>query len=347
MKGGIATLTQDLCRLAARRWPVAVFLTGLVQQPLQYAENITVVALGDRAAPETVFQSLKKQGITRVLFNHLQCAPLPLILKCRRAGIRMWTYVHGADVNLRGKVRFGVKTWVSRQLVFRLQCGTVVNSHFTRDIFSRKCPGVRAAIIHPGVWLDHNVAVSETRSRTGVVALGRLVRRKGFEVLLEAFQKVGPGTLTVIGDGPEREFLRSRAAELGIASRVRFLTGLTNEEVFRELASHRVFCLLPRRLSGGDVEGFGIVFVEAAAAGLPVVAGRSGGVPDAVNDGVNGFLVDPENPQEVADRLIQLLTDDALCEQMSRGSVRWAERFDWHRRDPEKEFEFLLNPPGR
>lgn len=346
MNGGIATLTEDLCRLAARRWPVTVFLTGPVQQPLQYAENIRVVALGDRAAPGKIFQALEKQGVTQVLFNHFQCAPLPLVLKCRRAGIRMWTYVHGADVNMRGETRFGVKTWVSRQLVFRLQCSALVNSQSTRDIFCRRFPGVQASIIHPGVWRDRSVPVSETRSRTGVVALGRLVRRKGFDVLLEAFQKVRSGTLTIIGDGPDREFLKSRTAELGIASRVRFRTGLTNEEVLRELDSHRVFCLLPRMLSGGDVEGFGIVFIEAAAAGLPVVAGRSGGVPDAVNDGVNGFLVDPENPQAATDRLMQLLTDDALCEQMSRASAEWAERFDWNRRDPEKEFKFLLKQTG-
>lgn len=345
-KGGVATFTEDLCRLAARRWPVTVFLTGFVQQPLQYDENIRVVALGDHADPETVFQALEEMGITHVLFNHILCAPLPLILKCRRAGIPMWTNIHGAYVNTRGKVRFGIKRWVFHQLVFRLQCGAVANSHFTRSSFFRKLPGVPMPIIHPGVWQDRYVPVLETRRRSGVVALGRLVRRKGFDILLEAFQKVRSDTLTVIGNGPDLEFLKSKAAELRIASRVRFVTGLTHEEDLRELASHRVFGLLPKLLPGGDAEGFGIVFIEAAAAGLPVVAGRSGGVLDAVNDGVNGFLVDPGNPQEAADRLIQLLTDDTLCEQMSRASLKWAEKFDWNRRDPEKEFGFLLKQPG-
>lgn len=342
MRGGIATLSDDLARFASRECPVVVFLTGPAQEKIRYQENITVIPLGERASPEAVFQALEKNGITHVLFNHFLCAPLPLVWKCRRAGLQMWTYVHGADVNMRFKNRFAVKTAVVRQLIFRLQNGVLVNSRSTQRIFSRKFLGVKSRLIHPGIWLSSEAVERRRSCGTGIVTLGRLVRRKGFDVLLEAVRNLKRDVkVTIIGDGPDREFLRAEAIRLGISEQVRFLRGLSNEEVVSELLSHRVFCLLPRVLSEGDIEGFGIVFLEAAVSGLPVVAGRSGGVPDAVNDGINGFLVDPEDPLSVAERLDLLLTDDNLCRQMGSESLAWVKKFDWNRRNSNKEFSFL------
>lgn len=344
MRGGIGTLTEDLARFASRKWPVMVFLTGPAQATIEYSEDIEVVPLGDQATPLLVFQTLKQHGITHVLFNHRLSASVSLVCRCWLVGIRMWIYVHGADVNLGSYAHLGLKDRLRRRLIFGLQQGVVVNSRSTRKILIRRFWRGKTNILHPGIALSAESPPKRAGLKTGdVVALGRLVRRKGFDVLLETIRRMGDEvSLTIIGNGPDRDFLKAETERLGMPGRVRFLQGLSNEEVHEELCAHKVFCLLPRVLLDGDVEGFGIVFLEAASLGLPVVAGNSGGVPDAVNDGVNGFLVDPENPDEIADKLNLLFQDDKLYEKMSRASLEWAKKFDWNRRNPEEEFRFLL-----
>jgi phosphatidyl-myo-inositol dimannoside synthase len=340
IKGGIATLTEDLARFAARRWPVCVFLIGPVQEVIQYDENIKVIPLGDLASPKKLYSALRQSRITHVLFNHQLCASFPVVIKCKSAGIRTYTYVHGKDINMDLKRRLGIRTRLRRFLTFKLQNGVLANSHSTQQIFNMGMRGVKLRIVHPGIWLLKEQQVLKQK-RGDVIAIGRLVRRKGFDVLLEALACTDKSvTLTIIGDGPDREFLQNYAGRLGVQSRVRFLRGISNEKVQEELQSHRVFCLLPRVLPSGDVEGFGIVFTEAAAAGLPVVAGNSGGVPDAINDGVNGFLINPEDPKQAAQKLRLLLTDAELYDHMSKESHQWAKKFDWNQRNPERELCF-------
>jgi phosphatidylinositol alpha-1,6-mannosyltransferase len=117
---------------------------------------------------------------------------------------------------------------------------------------------------------------------------------------------------------------------------------LDDRRVAAETARHKVFCQLPRSLSDGDVEGFGIVFLEAAAQGIPVVAGASGGVLDAVDDGKNGFLVDPEDVEGITDKLQSLIENEALNEKMAKQSLNWASRFYWGKRDLAREAGFLV-----
>ena len=135
----------------------------------------------------------------------------------------------------------------------------------------------------------------------------------------------------LVGYGPYREDLERAASELGIASHVLFAGKVPHEELLDYFAVSDVF-VMPSHVNEAqcDVEGFGIVFLEANACGKPVVGGRSGGIPDAIVEGETGLLVDPLSPQAVADALGRLLDDPALARRLGeQGRTRALQDFAW------------------
>jgi phosphatidylinositol alpha-1,6-mannosyltransferase len=136
---------------------------------------------------------------------------------------------------------------------------------------------------------------------------------KGLDTLLQAWpqvrRRVGRAELVVAGDGPDRRRLESMVESLGVADAVRFAGRVTEDELARLYGSAAVFALPARTKLGPDPlgEGFGLVFLEAAAAGLPVVAGDAGPAPEVVANGETGILVDPDNEGAVADAIVGLL----------------------------------------
>jgi phosphatidylinositol alpha-1,6-mannosyltransferase len=169
--------------------------------------------------------------------------------------------------------------------------------------------------------------------RPVIVCVSRLVPRKGQDTLIHALplvrHRVRDAVLLLVGAGRYREELETLAASLGVADSVVFTGGVPHAELPAHYAAGDVFAMPCRTRRGGlDVEGLGIVFLEASATGLPVVVGDSGGSPDAVRDGETGFLVDGRSVGMVADRLIQLLVDDRLRRRMGAAGRAWVER-DW------------------
>ena len=145
-----------------------------------------------------------------------------------------------------------------------------------------------------------------------IVCLGRLVPRKGQDKLVEALALLSSefprAELTLIGSGRLARARRARARRLGVADRVRLTGALPDEQVREWLRAADVFASPCRsRWAGLEVEGYGIVFAEAALMGLPVVAGRSGGAPEAVADGESGLVVDGASAAQVAQALAHLL----------------------------------------
>jgi phosphatidyl-myo-inositol dimannoside synthase len=134
----------------------------------------------------------------------------------------------------------------------------------------------------------------------------------------------------MVGDGPLRPGLREAAARAGLGDCVLFPGAVDDRALEHYLSSAHVFCLLSRAPAGEAAgEGFGIAFIEAAAHGLPAVAGRAGGAVDAVRDGVTGLLVDPEDPAAAALALERLLTDAALSESLAGAGVARARELAW------------------
>lgn len=215
-------------------------------------------------------------------------------------------------------------------------------SDYLADLI-RQASGRREGIrlLYAGVdikLLDGQPEPAAARTRFGlgtgplVLSLGRLVPRKGFDMALEAVALLRddfPGlTFVVGGSGPDEDRLREMTSRLGIQQTVRFVGYVPQEDLLMWYAACDVFTMPSRE--DDDVEGFGIVYLEANAAGKPVVAGRSGGVPDAVADGENGLLVAPESPDEIASAIRALLRDPERRRRMGEnGRERIRLRFNW------------------
>ena len=260
------------------------------------------------------------------------------------AMIARWTggapyvvFCHGLDVKL------AAGHW-RRRLLFRLVCRNAklvaANSEATAKEIRRLVPNLKIITLTPGVRRLTGMSRRDARSRLGiaeheevVLAVARLIPRKGVDVLLEATERLPNRenlTVAVVGDGPERAKLEQMAEHL--KHRVRFVPEAPDEDVGLWYASADVFCL-PLREHASDMEGFGIVYLEAAIHGLPVIAGRSGGAAEAVMDGITGILVKPNDPEDVAQALERLLHDPSLRERMGQAGRERAERdFRWEDR---------------
>jgi len=197
-------------------------------------------------------------------------------------------------------------------------------------------PAVDPAEYHPGV------DGSAVRARHGigaqdpvVVCVSRLVERKGQDRLVDALGEVRrqvPGTrLLVVGGGPHRDALERRARAAGVADAVTFTGMVAEEDLPAHFAAGDVFAMPCRERHGGrEVEAFGIVFIQAQAVGVPVVAGAIGGVPDTLVDGTTGLLVDGDDVPAVASALVGLLADPPRRARMGvAGAARVAEDFTW------------------
>jgi phosphatidylinositol alpha-1,6-mannosyltransferase len=163
--------------------------------------------------------------------------------------------------------------------------------------------------------------------------VSRLVARKGQDSLIAALPEIRrqvPGAaLLLVGDGPYGDRLRRLAADLDVAEHVVFTGPVRWDELPAHHAVGDVFALPCRtRGRGLDVEGLGIVLLEAAAAGLPVVAGRSGGAPETVRPGQTGEVVDGRDVTELADTLAGLLSDPDRAQEMGAAGRDWMSR-EW------------------
>lgn len=190
--------------------------------------------------------------------------------------------------------------------------------------------GVDTAVFRPGAGGDEVRRRHGLSDRPVVVCVSRLVPRKGQDVLVRALPELRrrvPGTaLLVVGGGPDQPRLQRLAAEHDVADDV----VLTGSVPWQELPAHYdagdVFAMPCRtRRAGLEVEGLGIVFLEASATGLPVVAGRSGGSPDAVLDGETGHVVDGRSVAQVTDALADLLRDPVRARAMGEAGRGWVE----------------------
>jgi phosphatidylinositol alpha-1,6-mannosyltransferase len=166
-----------------------------------------------------------------------------------------------------------------------------------------------------------------------VLSVGRLQRRKGFDTVIRALPALAAQGLAVryalIGIGEDREYLLGLAREAGVADRVHLLGHVDPADLPRWYNACDVFVMANRAIDG-DNEGFGIVFLEAAACGKPVIAGRDGGTGAAVEDGVTGLRVDGGALDAVANAIAAILRDDRIAKTMGdRAHGRALRQFSW------------------
>ena len=267
-------------------------------------------------------------------------------LACRFfGGVPYSVYVYGADM-----LEFYRRPlWGSvLRRVLRRADAVFAISRYTAEIAGR-C-GVaqdRLELVPPALDLrrfDAETRGAAWRRRHGLgegpvlFSLSRLVERKGQDTVIRALASLRrrwPDLRYVIGGaGPYRGALEDLARSCGVEEAVDFVGFVPEEELPSAMAAADVFVMVSRQLDAvGEVEGFGIVYLEANAAGVPVLAGRSGGAGDAVEDGVNGVLVDPDSVGDVGDGLARLLSDEGLRQRLGRTGKERVERdFDRRRR---------------
>lgn len=248
-------------------------------------------------------------------------------------------YAHGEEITgWRERMKRRVMRWTYRQADL-----VIANSTFTRDrLVELGVAAERVAIVHPGVddsrFGPHADGGSVRRelgvgSGSLILSVGRLQARKGFDRIIEALPFIAahkPDTAyAIVGSGDDEGRLRRLAFKCGVADRVHFVGKVTEEELPSWYAACDVFAM-PNRNIDGDTEGFGMVYLEAAACGKPVVAGRDGGTGSAVLDGITGLRVDGNRTEAVAAALIRLLSRPDLAETLGRqGQRRALSGFTW------------------
>jgi phosphatidylinositol alpha-1,6-mannosyltransferase len=207
----------------------------------------------------------------------------------------------------------------------------IANSSYTRRLAVSVGVARQITVVPCGVEdfaVSGSVAVAPT-----VLAVGRLVRRKGFDRLIEAMaivlQTLPDAVCEIVGDGPERDALLRLADRLGVAHAVHFLGPVEDAELYRAYA--RAWCFaLPVRRYGNDVEGFGLVYLEAAIAALPSIGGRDSGAAEAIVDSQTGIIVDGRDCKEIARAVVTLLQDREFAKEMGRlGRARALREFSW------------------
>jgi len=171
--------------------------------------------------------------------------------------------------------------------------------------------------------------------RPVLLTAARLVPRKGVDTVIEALRRIDgqhPGLVyVVVGDGPDRQRLEALAGPLLDSGRVRFTGRVPRDDLPIYYSAADVFAMPAREERDGCVEGFGLVFLEAGACGTAVIGARSVGIPDAVEDGVNGLLVRPADPSELSRAVSRLLDDDEQRDRLARHGLRRARTLTWDR----------------
>lgn len=264
---------------------------------------------------------------------------LPMMVVRILTGCPYVVYTYGTEV-LRVMDRGGLPLLALRA-VLRLAVRVVTTSEFMRSELARLVPADKVIVPPLGAdsgALNPNAApVSELggvtlTDRRVLVTVGRIEMRKGHDLIaraLPAIRAVQPGVLwVVVGDGPDRARIEALVRDEKITGNVLFTGRVSDAELSQILARAEVL-VMPSRRIGPDVEGFGIVYLEAALFGVPSVGGRSGGVPDAVLDGETGLLCDSEDPADLARQVLRLLGDPELTRRLGEQAKQRARQRTW------------------
>jgi phosphatidylinositol alpha-1,6-mannosyltransferase len=278
----------------------------------------------------------RERAITKVFFG--AAAPLALLSQgLRRAGVsRIVALTHGHEV-------WWAKIWPFSWAMGRIGDGadhlTYLGSYTKSQIARALSQQAQDSMtkIAPGIDSDHfapQPSAVALRAELGltdkkvIVSVGRLVHRKGQDTLIEGLPEilthVPNAHLLFIGEGPHKKYLVKRANELHVNHAITFIGRIQYADLPRYICVGDIFAMPSRsRLAGLEVEGLGIVYLEASACGLAVIGGTSGGAPDAVLEAETGFAVDGTSPHDVAVAAIRLLQDSDLAARMGARGRQW------------------------
>jgi phosphatidylinositol alpha-1,6-mannosyltransferase len=363
--GGIETFVIGLIE----RMPFGSVIVYTSQQgdtaayDAQWLENFGVEVIRDKSkillptlrVGRAVRELARSREIKKVFFG--AAAPLGLLSNgLRRAGVeRIIALTHGHEV---WWAKLWPFNWAMKRIGNGIDALTYLGS-FTKEAISRALSGKATAAmvrIAPGIDTAHFAPIADADSlkreldladKRVIVSVGRLVHRKGQDTLVESLpailEEFPDAHLLFVGVGPHLEYIHKRAIQLGVLGSVSFVGRVQYAELPRFISVGEIFAMPSRsRLAGLEVEGLGIVYLEASACELPIVGGLSGGAPDALIEGETGLAVDGRNPDAVADAVKELLRDPARAQAMGRRGRQWIVD-EWEWRHWSEKFNELFN----
>lgn len=351
-EGGIAEWSVQMARGLARMGErVVVFCRKkvLADGSFYRTEPFRVVSMGGRNWAGLkhfylLYYTLKVRvicGPATIYAAHWELGVVPSMLSCLLR-FNVVTTAHGWEITKKG----GRRRRILERYALRHANLILAVSQYTRDRVLEAggrpdrlrvvSNGVDTRKFHPAPRREDLMARFGLHGRRVLLTLSRIVERKGHDRVIEALPRVSeriPQVCYLIGGrGDYQRVLEAKADRLGVRERVRF-AGYVSDDLLNDFYNLAEVYVMPcRELSDqGNVEGFGITFLEAGACGLPVIGGRSGGVEDAVVDGETGVLVDPSDVDTLAQAIIRLLTDRPLARRMGEAGRKRAEGFSWDR----------------
>lgn len=272
-----------------------------------------------------------------------RCLPEGFIgfLVSKLKGIPYICYIHGEDVETAATSR--ELSWIVKKALGGAS-KLIANSQNTANILLNTwhTDPAKTFVVNPGVDSQQFVPAPENdeikqslswNDRKVILTVGRLQKRKGQDMLIRALPAIvarHPDVLyAIIGNGDQKEALQSLVTQLQLHEHVMFMTELSDEQMIHCYQQCDVFAL-PNRTVGRDIEGFGMVLVEAQACGKPVLAGDSGGTAETMVLGETGFIVDCTQPELLAAKLNELLGDSVTCQKMGQaGRLHVQQNLDW------------------
>lgn len=298
---------------------------------------------------------IRREKIQKIIVTHVLPAGTAAYLLKMIIHVPYIVSLHGLDVALsQSSAR---KRWLARQIIRNAE-NVIVNSDFTKKMILNLnlCAENKIIVVYPCPSVVKMKILDNVRARLIenyhlqdkkiILTVGRLIERKGQDKVIQALpqilEKVPNAVYLIVGNGDYLKYLQEQIVALKLENKVLIFTDIADYElpVFYEMAD--VFAMPCRELENGDVEGFGIVYLEANFYGKPVVAGNSGGAVDAVENNVNGLVVDPLSLNEISGAIVSLLTDENKAREMGeRGRKRVVEKFNW--KEQVKKIVEILN----
>ena len=324
-------------------------------QPFPVVREDTTMLLPSPSVARRAAEIAREYDCDRVWFG--AAAPLGLIaagLKERTSIRRAVALTHGHEVGwaalpgARGMLRR-----IARGVDVVTYLGEYTRQRLDRALgdlttLERLPPGVDTDSFGPGVSGERVRRQYGLMDRPVIVCVSRLVPRKGQDTLIRALplvrRRIPDAALLLAGGGPYRSTLEALARECGVAGHVVFTGSVPWPELPSHYAAGDAFAMPCRtRRAGLDVEGLGIVYLEASATGLPVIGGDSGGAPDAVREGETGYVVSGHDLDGLASRLVDVLADPALARRLGDAGRAWVEA-EWRWDTQADRLTALLTP---
>jgi phosphatidyl-myo-inositol dimannoside synthase len=363
--GGMQNYYYNLCRHSGHH--VTVFASDyhnaaefdskqpfkIIRRPFLVDEKVH--ALHTLRMIPQIRRVIKEEAIDITIYGYILYGVIGLMLSLLR-GKKYGVSVHGMDVLK--LTRFFLLRWLVKAILVRSDVVMVNSVYMKKMMIDLGVKPGRIEVVYPGV--------EEIYDRTGkdaelvqrhvlqgkyvLMTLGRLVQRKGFDMVVRAMpairKRIPDAVYLIVGGGPEREQLEKLVKEHGVEDCVIFAGRAADEELPKYYNLCDVFVMPSRYIpSEGDVEGFGIVYMEASRSHKPVIGGNSGGVVEAVLDGETGIIVDPSSPDSVAEAVIRLYENPELAEKLADNGYHRA-KHQFHYKTITRGFDAFLSDVG-